>query len=161
MSNSILLTEKAVLVLSDGSRFDGYVFAAVTRAVGELVIETELVGYQETLSDQANADKIVLFTTPHIGNTGVNDEDAGGAIAVAGMIVRDPARKVSNFRSTRSLTDDLLAANIPAICGVDTRAITRRSRGKKLTVGIFSGADLQLSEDEQLRIVTSNETVGA
>lgn len=161
MSKKSVLTDKAVLVLSDGTRFDGLVYKNSARAIGELLVDTELVGYQEKLSDSHNIGKILLFTTPHIGNTGVNDEDAQGGLKATGVIMRDPARRVSNFRAKRSLTEDLLSSSVTALHAVDTRAITRLARDKNLNAGIFSGEDLRLSDSEQLELVKTFKSVGA
>ena len=146
----------AVLVLEDGSRFTGRAYGATGRTLGEVVFSTGMTGYQETLTDPSYAGQIVLMTAPHIGNTGANDTDMESRkIWVAGFIVRDPARRVSNFRAQRSLDEDLVADGVVGISGVDTRAITRHIRSAgAMRAGVFSGADLALSEDEQLRLVT-------
>jgi carbamoyl-phosphate synthase small subunit len=148
---------KAVLVLEDGSRFVGRAYGATGSTLGELVFATGMTGYQETLTDPSYAGQIVLMTAPHIGNTGANDEDMESRkIWVSGFVVRDPARRVSNFRATRSLDDDLVNDAVVGISGIDTRQITRqiRSGGAKMA-GIFSGPDFDLSEDEQLSQVRS------
>lgn len=148
---------RAVLVLEDGSRFEGRAYGATGSTLGELVFATGMTGYQETLTDPSYAGQIVLMTAPHIGNTGVNDEDMESRkIWVSGFVVRDPARRVSNFRATRSLDDDLVNDGVVGISGIDTRQITRqiRSGGAKMA-GIFSGADFDLSADEHLNRVRS------
>lgn len=146
---------QAVLVLEDGARFVGNAYGETGTTTGELVFATGMTGYQETLTDPSYAGQIVMMTAPHIGNTGANDEDMESRqIWVAGFIVRDPARKVSNFRAQRSLDDDLLADGIVGISGIDTRQITRHVRsGGALKAGIFSGADAELSHDAQLETV--------
>ncbi len=117
--------ERAVLVLEDGSRFEGYAWGAKGQTLGEVVFSTGMTGYQETLTDPSYAGQIVVMTAPHIGNTGMNDEDPESRrIWVDGFVVRDPARRPSNYRSMRSLEDDLTADGIIGISGVDTRAIT-------------------------------------
>lgn len=148
----------AVLVLEDGTRFRGRAYGAEGRTVGEAVFATGMSGYQETLTDPSYAGQIVVMTAPHIGNTGMNDEDPESRrIWVEGFVVRDPARRVSNHRATRSLNDDLEGQGIVAISGIDTRALTRRIReGGAMRAGIFSGADAELSDDEQLAIVRSS-----
>ena len=145
----------AVFVLEDGTRYQGRAYGALGRTLGEAVFATGMTGYQETLTDPSYAGQIVLMTAPHIGITGMNDEDLESArIWVAGFIVRDPSRVVSNFRSQRSLDDDLVEQGIVGISGVDTRAITRRLRDSgAMRAGIFSGTDVELSADEQLAIV--------
>jgi carbamoyl-phosphate synthase small subunit len=145
----------AVFVLEDGTRFTGRAYGALGRTLGEAVFATGMTGYQETLTDPSYAGQIVLMTAPHIGNTGMNDEDLESArIWVAGFVVRDPSRVVSNHRSQRSLDDDLVEQGVVGISGVDTRAITRRLRDSgAMRAGIFSGTDYDLSDDEQLTIV--------
>jgi len=156
-------TSPAVLVLEDGTRYVGRRYGAEGRTVGEAVFATGMSGYQETLTDPSYAGQIVVMTAPHIGNTGMNDDDAESRrIWVEGFVVRDPARRVSNYRSTRSLDDDLEGQGIVGISGIDTRALTRRIReGGAVRAGIFSGADEALSDDEQLAIVrSSTEMIG-
>ncbi len=153
----MITPEPAVLVLEDGKRYVGRAYGATGRTIGEAVFATGMTGYQETLTDPSYAGQIVLQTAPHIGNTGTNDEDLESSrIWVAGYIVRDPSRIVSNYRATRSLDDDLVAGGVVGISGVDTRAITRHLRSLgAMRAGIFSGADALLSDAEQLEIVKS------
>ena len=123
----------AVLVLEDGRTFTGQAYGAIGTTVGEAVFSTGMSGYQETLTDPSYHRQVVVMTAPHIGNTGVNDEDPeSGRIWVAGYVVRDPARRPSNWRSTRSLDEELLRFGVVGISGVDTRALTRhlRDRGR-------------------------------
>jgi carbamoyl-phosphate synthase small subunit len=132
----------AVLVLEDGRTFHGRAYGAIGTTVGEAVFSTGMSGYQETLTDPSYHRQVVVMTAPHIGNTGVNDEDPeSGRIWVAGYVVRDPARRPSNWRSKRSLDEELARYGVVGISGVDTRALTRhlRERGA-MRVGIFSGA---------------------
>jgi carbamoyl-phosphate synthase small subunit len=149
------IREKAVLVLEDGRRFRGSAYGARGRTFGEAVFATGMTGYQETLTDPSYAGQIVLQTAPHIGNTGVNRVDPESArMWVAGYIVRDPSRVVSNHRATGSLDDDLEAQDIVGISGIDTRAVTRHLRDRgAMRAGIFSGADAELGEEEQLGLV--------
>lgn len=149
----------AVLVLEDGSRFEGRAYGATGQTLGEVVFSTGMTGYQETLTDPSYAGQIVLMTAPHIGNTGVNDTDMESRkIWVSGFIVRDPARRVSNFRAERSLDEDLVADGVVGISGVDTRAITRRIRAVgAMRAGVFSGADFDLSDEAQLSLVREQE----
>ncbi|WP_154347531.1 glutamine-hydrolyzing carbamoyl-phosphate synthase small subunit [Agromyces kandeliae] len=150
---------RAVLVLEDGTRYEGRAYGARGRTLGEAVFATGMTGYQETLTDPSYAGQIVLMTAPHIGNTGMNDEDMESArIWVAGFVVRDPSRVVSNFRSQRSLDDDLAAAGIVGISGIDTRAVTRHIRSLgAMRAGVFSGEEAHLSPGEQLDLVQSGE----
>ncbi|MEO6310012.1 MAG: glutamine-hydrolyzing carbamoyl-phosphate synthase small subunit, partial [Leifsonia sp.] len=145
----------AVLVLEDGKRFVGKAYGALGHTLGELVFATGMTGYQETLTDPSYAGQIVLMTAPHIGNTGANDDDMESRrIWVSGFVVREPARIVSNFRSTRSLDTDLQTGGVVGISGIDTRAITRHIRSAgSMRSGIFSGEDFDLSEAEQLELV--------
>jgi carbamoyl-phosphate synthase small subunit len=131
----------AVLVLEDGRTFRGHAYGAVGQTLGEAVFSTGMTGYQETLTDPSYHRQVVVMTAPHIGNTGVNDEDPESRrIWVAGYVVRDPARVPSNWRSVRTLDEELTAQGVVGISGVDTRALTRhlRERGA-MRVGIFSG----------------------
>jgi carbamoyl-phosphate synthase small subunit len=149
--------DPAVLVLEDGSRYEGFAFGARGATFGELVFATGMTGYQETLTDPSYAGQIVMMTAPHIGNTGMNDVDMESRrIWVSGFVVRDPSRIVSNFRAERSLPDDLVADGIVGISSLDTRAVTRHIRDKgAMRSGIFSGAEYDLTADEQLTRVTS------
>jgi len=128
----------AILVLEDGRTFHGEPYGAAGETFGEAVFNTGMTGYQETLTDPSYHRQVVVMTAPHIGNTGVNDEDPeSGRIWVAGYVVRDPARRVSSWRARRSLEDELRAQGVVGISGVDTRALTRhlRERGA-MRVGI-------------------------
>src|SRR5690606_24558145 len=148
-------TDPAILVLEDGSRYVGRAYGARGRTLGEAVFATGMTGYQETLTDPSYAGQIVVMTAPHIGNTGVNDEDPESRrIWVSGYVVRDPSRVVSNFRANGSLDDDLTRNGVVGISGVDTRAVTRRLRDAgSMRAGVFSGADASLAPEEQLAIV--------
>jgi carbamoyl-phosphate synthase small subunit len=151
----VALPAPAVLVLEDGTRYTGRAFGATGRTLGEAVFATGMTGYQETLTDPSYAGQIVLMTAPHIGNTGANDEDMESRrIWVAGFVVREPSRVVSNFRAQRSLDDDLVSNGVVGISGIDTRAVTRHIRSAgAMRAGIFSGADFELSDAEQLQLV--------
>jgi carbamoyl-phosphate synthase small subunit len=151
----VITTEPAVLVLEDGRRYEGRAYGARGRTLGEAVFATGMTGYQETLTDPSYAGQIVMQTAPHIGNTGVNDTDKESAkIWVAGYVVRDPSRVVSNFRAQRSLDDDLETDGVVGISGIDTRAVTRHIRSAgAMRAGIFSGDEYELSATEQLGAV--------
>jgi len=147
--------DPAVLVLEDGTRHRGRAYGARGTTLGEVVFSTGMTGYQETLTDPSYAGQIVLQTAPHIGNTGMNDEDPESRrVWVAGYIVRDPSRVVSNWRAEESLDEALTRDGIVGISGIDTRAVTRilRSAGS-MRGGIFSGEAAALDPEEQLRIV--------
>ncbi len=131
---------EALLVLEDGYTLRGRSYGAIGTTVGEAVFTTGMTGYQETLTDPSYHRQVVVATAPHIGNTGVNDEDdESDRIWVAGYVVRDPARIASNWRATGDLEERLVAEKIVGICEVDTRALTRhlRERGA-MRVGISS-----------------------
>lgn len=153
--SSLTTREPAVLVLEDGTRYTGRAYGARGETFGEVVFATGMTGYQETITDPSYAGQIVLQTAPHIGNTGVNDEDPESRrIWVAGYVVRDPSRTVSNWRANRSLDDALVEDGIVGISGIDTRAVTRRIRSSgSMRGGVFSGEAADLDADEQLRRV--------
>ena len=154
----------AVLVLEDGLAFHGSAYGAVGTTFGEAVFNTGMSGYQETLTDPSYHRQVVVMTAPHIGNTGMNDEDAESRkIWVSGYVVRDPARIPSNWRATRTLDEDLAAAGVVGISGVDTRQLTRhlRERGA-MRVGIFSGDAARAGESELLtQVLASPQMAGA
>ncbi|MGB3730850.1 glutamine-hydrolyzing carbamoyl-phosphate synthase small subunit [Microbacterium sp.] len=157
------LEKPAVLVLEDGTRFAGRAYGATGITLGEVVFATGMSGYQETLTDPSYAGQIVLQTAPHIGNTGMNrEDDESSRIWVAGYVVRDPARRVSNWRAEESLDDALIRDGIIGISGIDTRALTRRIRSHgSMRGGIFSGGDAALDADEQLnRVIGAPEMSG-
>jgi carbamoyl-phosphate synthase small subunit len=119
----------AVLVLEDGTTFHGTGFGARGEAFGEMVFNTGMTGYQETLTDPSYARQIVAMTAPHIGNTGVNDTDPESRrIWVSGYVVREPSRITSSWRAQRSLDEELAAQGVPGIAITGTRALTRRLR---------------------------------
>jgi carbamoyl-phosphate synthase small subunit len=130
----------ATLVFEDGRRFDGFAFGATGDTVGEIVFNTGMSGYQETLTDPSYAGQIVVQTAPHIGVTGMNTlDEESRRIWVNGYIVRDPSRRSSNFRAERSLVDDLIDAGVVGISGIDTRAVTRIIReAGAMRAGIFA-----------------------
>jgi carbamoyl-phosphate synthase small subunit len=153
----------AVLVLEDGRTFRGQAYGAVGETFGEAVFNTGMSGYQETLTDPSYHRQVVAMTAPQIGNTGWNDEDdESQQIWVAGYIVRDPARVASNWRSRRSLDDELVRQGIVGISGIDTRALTRhlRERGA-MRCGIFSGEAVADPAALLARVQQSPEMKGA
>jgi carbamoyl-phosphate synthase small subunit len=151
----------AVLVLEDGTAFRGTTFGADGEAFGEMVFNTGMTGYQETLTDPSYARQIVAMTAPHIGNTGINDEDPESRrIWVSGYVVREPARLASNWRSQRSLDDELRAQGITGIAITGTRALTRhlRERGA-MRAGIATGTTGSGALRE--RVLASPQMTGA
>ncbi|SES99419.1 glutamine-hydrolyzing carbamoyl-phosphate synthase small subunit [Geodermatophilus poikilotrophus] len=148
----------AILVLEDGRTFRGEAYGAVGTTLGEAVFATGMTGYQETLTDPSYARQIVVMTAPHIGNTGVNQEDdESRRMWVAGFVVRDPARRPANWRATGSLDDGLVEQGVVGISGIDTRALTRhlRERGA-MRAGISSEG---LSVEELLTRVRGSESM--
>jgi carbamoyl-phosphate synthase small subunit len=134
---------EALLVLEDGRTFRGNAFGGVGESFGEAVFNTGMTGYQETLTDPSYHRQVVVQTAPHIGNTGVNDEDdESGRIWVSGYVVRDPSRTHSNWRATGGLEDRLAAEGVVGICDLDTRALTRHLRDRgAMRVGVSSVED--------------------
>ncbi|CAB4531645.1 unannotated protein [freshwater metagenome] len=155
------MTRNTTLVLEDGHRFDGASYGAVGERIGEIVFQTGMSGYQETLTDPSYAGQIVVQTAPHIGNTGMNTEDEeSGRIWVEGYVVRDPARRSSNFRSQRTLDDDLVSNAVVGISGVDTRAITRIIRESgAMRAGIFP-LDGRTTEQYVAAVAAAPEMMG-
>lgn len=154
----------AALVLEDGRAFIGQAYGAEGETFGEAVFSTGMTGYQETLTDPSYHRQVVVMTAPHVGNTGWNDEDdESRRIWVAGYVVRDPALRPSNWRSTTTLEDELRRQGVVGICGIDTRALTRhlRERGA-MRVGIFSGAAYAANSAELVaRVRQAPEMSGA
>jgi carbamoyl-phosphate synthase small subunit len=151
----------AVLVLEDGTTFHGTTFGAEGETFGEMVFNTGMTGYQETLTDPSYCRQIVAMTAPHIGNTGVNDEDPESRrIWVSGYVVREPARIASNWRSQRSLQDELAAQGVTGIAMPGTRALTRHLRDRgAMRAGISSaGGD---ARDLLERVLASPQMTGA
>ncbi|MFA5489167.1 MAG: glutamine-hydrolyzing carbamoyl-phosphate synthase small subunit [Candidimonas sp.] len=117
---------RAILALADGTIFKGVSIGADGHCVAEIVFNTSMTGYQEILTDPSYSGQIVTLTYPHIGNTGVNAEDVeSSSVYAGGLVVRDCALRVSNFRSTLSLPEYLKQNGVVAISGVDTRKLTR------------------------------------
>ena len=129
----------AYLVLEDGSVHRGESMGALAPGHGEVVFNTSMTGYQEVLTDPSYAGQLVTLTYPLVGNYGINPQDYESArIRVAGLIVRDHCDRPSHGRSDRTLEEYLKAQNIPGICGVDTRAITRRLRQHGVMMGLLT-----------------------
>lgn len=121
----------AMLALADGSLFYGSAIGASGQAVGEVVFNTAMTGYQEILSDPSYAEQLVTLTYPHIGNVGVNAEDCeSGRTWAKGLIIRDLSPIVSNWRAQQSLSEYLCSQQVVAIAGIDTRRLTRILREK-------------------------------
>ncbi len=148
----------AYLVLEDGRVFTGKPFGALGESFGEAVFATGMTGYQETLTDPSYYKQIVIQTAPHIGNTGINDEDDESVkIWVAGYVIRDASRIYSNWRAKRSLEAELIEQNIVSISQVDTRALTRHLRDKgAMRAGIFSIKNAALSHAQMIERVRAS-----
>ena len=135
------MTRDALLVLSDGAAFEGEAVGHLPEsgvATGEVVFNTALSGYQEILTDPSYAGQMITFTYPHIGNYGVNPEDVESRRPFCeGVLVRDLARRPSNWRATESLDDFLRRHRVPGIAGIDTRRLTRHLRESGALPGAF------------------------
>ena len=153
----------AALVLEDGRIFRGTAYGSEGATLGEAVFSTGMTGYQETLTDPSYHRQIVVQTAPQIGNTGWNDEDDESArIWVAGYAVRDPARRPSNWRATRSLDEELRRQGVVGIAGIDTRALTRHVREfGAMRGGVFSGPALRSDEEMVAEVAAGQGMVGA
>lgn len=151
----------ALLVLEDGTVHRGRAYGARGRTLGEAVFTTGMTGYQETLTDPSYAGQIIVQTSPHIGNTGVNDADRESrAIFAAGYVVRDAARRPSNWRAERTLDEELETFGVVGIREVDTRAITRRLRTEgSMRAGVFSGEHAARPEAELLAEVRAQPSM--
>jgi carbamoyl-phosphate synthase small subunit len=138
------LSKSALLVLEDGTVFRGTAIGANGSAVGEVVFNTSMTGYQEILTDPSYARQIVTLTYPHIGNYGTTPEDEeSNAIHACGLVIRDLPLVASNFRSQQSLSEYLEARNVVGIADIDTRKLTRILREKGAQAGcIVAGEDL-------------------
>ena len=141
MADSQTALSRGGVMLADGSFFEGVGFGATGSAVGEVCFNTAMTGYQEILSDPSYAGQIVAFTFPHIGIVGTNEEDIETVNpAVRGLIVRADAEHPSNYRSLAGLDRWLKAHNIPAVAGIDTRALTGLIREKGMPHGVIANA---------------------
>ena len=156
------MDKKAYLVLEDGTVFEGYSFGAQKDTIGELVFTTGMCGYIETLTDESYFGQIVLQTFPMIGNYGIIPQDFEGVCSVKGYVVREKCDNPSNFRCKTTLNSFLKESNIPAIYGVDTRAITKiiRERGV-MNAAICSEIPSDLSEVKNYKIIRAVESVTA
>ena len=144
-------TIPGVLVLADGTVFHGIAIGAVGHTAGEVVFNTSMTGYQEILTDPSYAEQIVTLTYPHIGNTGTNVEDVeSGKVFAAGLIIRDLPLLESNFRSTQTLSEYLVANNIVAIADIDTRKLTRILREKGAQAGCIMTGEADVAKAQAL-----------
>ena len=142
------MTKPAKLALEDGTIFSGVSFGAEGEVDGEVCFNTSMTGYQEILTDPSYRGQIVTMTYPEIGNYGINGEDLESARPhLAGFVVRQRARRASNFRSSGSLEDYLKQWNVVGLAGIDTRALVRHIRNRGAMKGVLSSIDL---DDERL-----------
>jgi carbamoyl-phosphate synthase small subunit len=155
------MTHPALLVLEDGTTLRGTAFGADGETFGEMVFNTAMTGYQETLTDPSYCRQIVAMTAPHIGNTGVNEEDPESRQAwVSGYVVREPARLASSWRATRDLDAYLRAEGVTGIAVRGTRLLTRRVRERGAMRAAIS--TVETSPDKLLdRVLASPEMTGA
>ena len=143
----VLAASPALLVLADGTSYQGWSFGATGTAIGEVVFNTAMTGYQEVATDPSYCGQIVTFTYPELGNTGVNPEDEESAHPqIRGAIARNIARRPSNWRSTQSLPDYFKEHIIPGIYGIDTRALTIKLRSSGAMNGGISTEILDPAE---------------
>jgi carbamoyl-phosphate synthase small subunit len=135
------MAKTAILVLEDGSVYEGYTFGAEVDTYGETVFNTSMIGYQEMLTDPSYAGQIVIPTYPLIGNYGTNDQDSESSrIQVRGFVVREECEKPSHYLNKNTLHDYLEESGIPGIYGLDTRAITRKLRSSGVMMGMITSS---------------------
>ena len=141
------MTQPAILVLEDGTVFEGESVGAPGLSAGEVVFNTSMTGYQEVLTDPSYARQLVTLTYPHIGNTGCTDQDdEAGQVWSAGLIVRDVPRRPSNWRSQQALPAWLAQRGVVAIAGIDTRKLTRILRDRGCQNGALMAGDIDVDQ---------------
>ena len=152
------MNKSALLALEDGSLFRGESIGAAGQAVGEVVFNTAMSGYQEILTDPSYAKQIVTLTYPHIGNVGANTQDEESArIFASGLVVRDLPARLSNWRSQEGLSDYLIRKNVIGLAGIDTRRLTRLLREKGAQNGCIMAGEI----DEEAAITAARAFPGA
>jgi len=153
---------RAVLVLEDGTVFEGIGFGAETENFGEVVFNTSMTGYQEILTDPSYCGQIVTMTYPLIGNYGINSADFESRRPfVLGFVVREFCEYPSNWRSEKSIEDYLRENGIPGICGIDTRALTRGLRTHGTMGGVIATGDAIDVEDMKKRVISHPDLMGS
>jgi len=130
--------KNAKLVLSNGIVFPGFSFGASGTAVGEIVFNTGMTGYQEVITDPSYHGQLLTFTYPEIGNTGINNEDSESSMSVKGIIVRNYSSNNSNWRSLKTFNQWLVERNIIGLYGIDTRALVKILRSNGSMNGVLS-----------------------
>jgi len=152
--------QKAVLVLADGTVFEGLSFGAEGRASGEVVFNTSLTGYQEILTDPSYAGQLLTFTYPHIGNVGCNEEDVESSkVQCKGLIIKKSSRRVSNFRAQYSLSDYLIKNGVVGIEGLDTRELVLHLRDQGSQMGIVASGEAATDIDRLKKEAASLESM--
>jgi carbamoyl-phosphate synthase small subunit len=150
------MAKRAILVLEDGSVYEGYSFGAEADSYGEVVFNTSMMGYQEILTDPSYAGQIVVTTYPLIGNYGINEQDfESNKIQVKGFVVREECQQPNHYLSTKTIHQYLAESGIPGICGVDTRAITRKLRSAGVMRGVITSDKTPQQAREQLQMIPS------
>ena len=148
------MAKKAILILEDGSVYEGHSFGARSTAYGEVVFDTSMAGYQEMLTDPSFAGQILVPTYPLIGNYGINESDfESKQIQVRALAVREYCLRPSHWQSTRTLHEFLLAYGIPGISGIDTRALTRHLRLQGAMMGMVTSEMTIEEASEELKTV--------
>ena len=146
------MTKKAMLVLEDGSIYEGYAFGAEASACGEVVFNTSMMGFQEMLTDPSYTGQIVVPIYPLIGNYGINEQDfESNKIQVRGFVVREECLEPNHYLSNQTIHQYLAGSGIPAIYGVDTRAITRKLRSAGVMMGAITSSKTPQQALEELR----------
>lgn len=141
------MTKPRYLVLSDGSIYPGTAFGGAATGTGELVFNTGMTGYQESITDQSYNGEILMFTYPLIGNYGINfDDDESVKPTTAGVVVHELARQASNWRNQMSLAAFLQQHQIPGIAGLDTRSITKKIRAHGTMVAALVDTKVQIQQ---------------
>jgi carbamoyl-phosphate synthase small subunit len=154
------MQDKAVLLLEDGSMYSGRSFGSRREAVGEVVFNTSMTGYQEMLTDPSYAGQIIIPTYPLSGNYGINDQDIeSGRIQATGFAVRELCAQPNHFLCNRTLDEYLLEYDIPGIEGLDTRAITRKLRNRGVMMGMITSEPDTTAALARLKQATPYEQV--
>jgi len=146
------MTKRAILVLEDGSVYEGYTFGAEADACGEAVFNTSMMGYQEMLTDPSYAGQIVIPTYPLIGNYGTNEQDfESNRIQVRGFVVREECDRPNHYLNNKTVHEYLAESGIPGIYGVDTRAITRKLRSAGVMMGMITSSQTPQQALEEIK----------
>jgi carbamoyl-phosphate synthase small subunit len=152
------MVKSTILVLADGSTYEGFSFGAETDAIGEVVFNTSMAGYQEMLTDPSYAGQILIPTYPLIGNYGTNDEDnESKRIQVRGFVVREECDLPHHFLNNKTIHQYLSSGGTPGIWGLDTRAITRRLRSVGVMMGMITSSK---SSAEALKMIKQAPNYG-